>query len=483
MLDALMDAPMTIGGRQVGGSAFVDVPNPARLDEVVGRFPQGTAADADAAIAAAADAYLSWSRTSLDERARCLSAAGDALQRRAGEWQELFTRENGKILLETGWDIQLGGTVLEYYGAHPEFLDDQVSTDSRGTLRVRKAPLGVCGAIVPWNWPIVLACTKIGPALLAGNTLVIKGPDHAPMTLLLTLAAIAEHFPPGVLNVISGRGPELGQALVADERVRKVTLTGGIVAGRAVAAGAAAGPKPVTLELGGNDAAILLPDVELDQSLAGNLALGAFSTSGQICFAIKRLFVHRSQYGELVDLLRAELDELVVGDGTDPTVRMGPLINARQREFIDGLIRGSREAGLDIIESGRFQDGLDPANGHFVRPHLVLDPADDADVVAMEQFGPVLPVLVYDDVDEALARANDSQFGLCGSLWTSDVERAFTLAERLESGTTFINSHTVFSIDLDAPIGGVKQSGYGRELSGEAVLDYTQSHVITSKRI
>ncbi|MCW2986964.1 MAG: Aldehyde dehydrogenase [Conexibacter sp.] len=483
MLESLVQAPMMIGGEAVAGTSFVEVRNPARLEEVVGRFPQGTLEEADRAITAAAAAFQTWREVPVAERARCLAAAGDALQRRAGEFQELFTREHGKTTLETGFDIQIAGAVLEYYGAHPEYLDDRVAADMRGTLRVRRKPIGVCGAIVPWNWPIILACMKVGPALLAGNTLVVKGPDHASMTLLFVLSAVAEHFPPGVLNVISGRGPELGKALVADERVAKVSVTGGPATGRAVAAAAGEQLKRVTLELGGNDAAILLPDVELTDDVVGNLLLGAFSTSGQICFAIKRLFVHRSQYDELVTRLRAELDELVVGDGRDLSVRMGPLNNLAQFDAITRLIADARGAGLDVVESGRWQEGLDPAIGYFVRPHLVLNPPDHAPVVAEEQFGPVLPILVYDDVDEVIARANSTPYGLCSSLWTSDEEAAFDLADRLEAGTTFINGHTVFTIDLDAPFGGVKQSGYGRELGPEGVEEYVNLHAVTNKRV
>lgn len=479
----MLEAPMIIGGKSVSLPDAVVANNPARLDEVVGRFPQGREHDVEAAVAAARGAMAEWRAVPVAERAERLVQAGDELQRRIEEWQTDFTREHGKTLVEAGFDIQVAGDILRYYGSHPDFLDEQVLTDFRGTLRVRKQPVGVCAAIVPWNWPVALAAMKIGPALLAGNTLVIKGPDQATLTMLLAMAAVAEHFPPGVLNVVSGQGPVLGQALVRHPDVAKVTLTGGTATGKAVAAGAADTLKRVTLELGGNDAAVLLPDVAVDENLAENIVLGAFTTAGQICFAIKRLFVPRALYGDVVDLLRTALDDVVVGDGLNSDVRMGPVNNARQYEAVTGLIERSRRAGLAVEERGNFHPDVDPGNGYFIRPHLVLDPPDESDVVACEQFGPVLPVLAYDTEDEALDRANSSPFGLCSSLWTADEERAFALADRLEAGTTFINGHSVFNVDLDAPFGGVKESGYGRELSANGVDEYIRLHAVTNKRL
>jgi acyl-CoA reductase-like NAD-dependent aldehyde dehydrogenase len=480
---AAAEALMTIGGQARGGQGRVAVNNPARLDEAVGSFPQASAHDVEEAVAAASAALARWRRTPVAERACCLAAAGDLLQRRVAEWQELLTRENGKVLLEAGFDIQMAGAALEYYAAHPEFMDDRVVTDLRGTLRVRKQPHGVCAVIVPWNWPLILAALKIGPALLAGNTMVVKGPDYASMALLAALGAASECFPPGVLNVLSGRGPEVGQALVAHPDVAKVALTGGVETGRAVATQAAAQLKRVTLELGGNDAAILLPDVEIDDAVAGNLVLGAFSTAGQVCFGIKRLFVHRSRYDELVAALHAQLANLVVGDGRSAAVRMGPLVNQAQRDRLAGLLDRCARTGLELVELGVYEDGLDPTNGYFLRPHLVLNPPDDAEVVAEEQFGPVLPVLAYDDVDEAIERANSTRLGLCSSLWTADEETAFALADRLEAGTTFINGHTLFTVDLEGSFGGIKDSGYGRECGPEGVEEYVYRHTITNKRV
>jgi acyl-CoA reductase-like NAD-dependent aldehyde dehydrogenase len=477
-----VEASMTIGGKAVDASDAVEERNPARLDEVVGRFPLGNGSHAAQAVAAAKEAFVEWSRTPVSERAARLKEAGDALETRVGEWQEFFTREHGKPLFEAGVDIQIAGALLDYYGSHPEFLDERVVADTRGTLRVTKAPVGVCAAIVPWNWPLALSALKIGPALLSGNTLVIKGPDFSTITMLAALGIVAEHFPPGVLNVVAGQGPEVGDALVRHPDVRKITLTGGTATGRIVAANAASQLKRVTLELGGNDAAIMLDDVELNADTADRIVLGAFMTTGQICFANTRLFVPRSRLSEAVDVLRAAIDRIVVGDGLDPDVTMGPLNNVKQYQSVVDLLSRTQADGLDVHELGTLKD-VDPGNGYFVRPHLIIDPPDTADIVSCEQFGPLLPILAYDSIDEAVARANQTEFGLCSSIWTTDDERAFELATQLEAGTTFINGHSVFDVDFDAPFGGVKSSGYGRELGPEAVHEYVQMHSITNKRM
>jgi acyl-CoA reductase-like NAD-dependent aldehyde dehydrogenase len=472
---------MYVDGKRLETMAWGEVRNPAHLDELVGEAPLGTAGDAALAVEAASRALPEWRSRPVEERAALLVEAGGDLQLRTGEWQELLTREHGKILFESGLDIQIAGALLDWYGNRPELVADRVVEDGSGRLVVRPRPLGVCAGIVPWNWPVVLSATKIGPALLAGNVLVLKMPDFSPLATLEALATVGDHFPPGVLNVVAGSGPEVGGALVADPRVRKVALTGGTATGKQVMAEAARTLKRTTFELGGNDAAILLSDVVLNEDVAANLMLGAFSTSGQICFAIKRLYVHRSRYEEFVDLFSQVVDSTVVGDGLDPQVTMGPVNNNRQYESVRRIIDGARSEGLNLVELGTLQG--DASNGYFIRPHLVLDPPEESTVVGCEQFGPVLPIMVYDDEQEVVARANASPFGLCSSIWTADEEHAFALAEQLEAGTTFINGHSLFSLDLEAPFGGVKDSGMGRELGPEAVLEYVQPHAITNKRM
>jgi acyl-CoA reductase-like NAD-dependent aldehyde dehydrogenase len=473
---------MLIGGKRVTSEQWVTAWNPARLNEQVGRFPQGRPEHAAAAVLAADDAFAGWRQVSVAERAECLRSAARAMMENVGAWQELFTREHGKIVGEAGLDIKLAAMVLDYYGSHPELLDERTMQYERGRAVVRQNPIGVCAAIVPWNWPVVLAATKIGPALLSGNTLVIKGPDHAAITLLLAVELIASFFPAGVLNIVSGQGPELGQALVNDPRVRKITLTGGTVTGRAVATDAAKGLKRLTLELGGNDAAILLPDLDVTEDVARKIVRGTYATSGQICFAIKRLYVPRDKYAHTVEVLSGAVDELVVGDGLEPDVTTGPVVNGRQHEVVRELLARTASEGLEVRELGKLHASAAEGKGYFIRPHLVLNPSDDSDVVTGEQFGPVLPVLPYDTEDEAIARANSSEYGLCSSLWSADEDRAFVLAERIEAGGTFINGHGLERLDFESPFGGVKSSGYGRELGPEALAEYVQMHTTSSRQ-
>ncbi|MHB1710606.1 MAG: aldehyde dehydrogenase family protein, partial [Acidimicrobiales bacterium] len=409
------EATMLIGGKRTEGIDWVEAKNPANLGEAVGRFPQGSAADVDKAVEAAAEAFALWRRVPVEERAALLVEAGTALQTRSAEWRELLTREHGKILFEAGLDFQIAGAVLDYYGNRPELVAERVVEDPSGVLRVRSQPHGVCAGIVPWNWPIILSATKIGPALLAGNTLVIKTPDYSALALLTALAEVADFFPPGVLNLVSGSGPEVGRALVSHPGVSKVALTGGTATGKAVMAAAAERLMPVTLELGGNDAAIVLPDVVIDDDVATNLMLGAFSTSGQICFAIKRLYVHEDRRDELVDALSAAVDTTVVGNGLESRVTMGPMNNAPQFAAVTGLIERTERAGREVRQLGKLDDGVDPERGYFILPRLVLGASDEDEVVGCEQFGPVLPILTYRDERDAIARANSVDMGLCSS--------------------------------------------------------------------
>lgn len=474
---------MIIDGKPVSGADWVDVKNPARLSETVGRYPNGRAEDAERAVSAAEEALPSWRATPVAERAALLGEAGNVLLGRAQELAPLLTQENGKVVAQSHLDIYIAGAVLQYYAAHPEWMDDKVIEDSRGRLIIRRDPIGVCAGIVPWNYPVVLSAMKIAPALLAGNTAVIKGPEIAPLAMMEALQSAAALFPPGVLNILSGSGPEVGRALVQNPRVRKVAFTGSTFTGRAVMADAAPTLKRVTLELGGNDAALVLDDAALDDQAIERISTGAFTASGQICYAIKRVLVHRSRYDELVEKLSANLSQFVVGDGLREDVTMGPLNNEKQYNFVKSLIDQSRKDGLDIKEFGSLASGTNAEDGYFILPHLVLDPSDDNSVVSCEQFGPVLPIMAFDTDEEAVARANDTEMGLASSVWSADEERAYALGAQLEAGSTFINGHSLYTLDVEAPFGGFKHSGVGRELGSEGLNEYVQLHSITNKHV
>ncbi|KKC06910.1 aldehyde dehydrogenase family protein [Mycobacterium nebraskense] len=473
---------MTIGGKPVTADDWVTVPNPAHLSSVVGRFPSGSAAHAGMAVEAAAAAFPDWRATPVEERGALLTRASAVLAEPPGDWVSLLTAENGKLLSESAIDFAVAGQNIATYASHPEWLESRIIDDARGRLVVRRQPLGVCVGIVPWNFPLIIASLKIGPALLAGNTLIIKAPEFGPLATLQALGEMASLLPPGVLNIVSGSGPEIGRALVTHPGVRKVSFTGSTETGRQVMADAAGHLARLSLELGGNDAAILLDDVDLSEQAIERLVTGAFMHTGQICIDIKRLYVHDSRYAELVEKLSAAVDQIVVGDGTRPDVTMGPINNSRQYEKVTKLLAETK-AAADWVQLGRYAEGTDVADGYFMLPHLVLDPADDMDVVANEQMSPILPIMKFSSDDEAVTRANGTEYGLASSVWSADQERAFALADRLEAGMTFINAHSIFALHPDGPCGGAKQSGHGYEITEEALDSYTQLQSITNTHI
>jgi acyl-CoA reductase-like NAD-dependent aldehyde dehydrogenase len=341
----------------------------------------------------------------------------------------------------------------------------------------------VCVAIIPWNFPPTLASVKIGPGLLAGNTMVIKVPEFGPLATLQCLGAIAAALPPGVLNIVSGFGPEVGTSLVRDKRVGKVAFTGSTATGKLVMADAASHLARVTLELGGNDAALVLHDVDITEEMIKRIVTGAFSATGQICFAIKRLYVHESRYGELTERLRAAVDEIVVGDGARPEVTMGPFNNERQFVKVGELL-AETQRDYDVAQLGSYAEGTAIDDGYFMLPYLVFNPPESSAIVSCEQMGPILPIMKFEDEEEAIARANDSEYGLASSVWSTDIDRAFAIGERLEAGTTFVNGHSLFTIDPDGPFGGFKESGVGREFGGPVGLaQYIQLKSITDSHL
>ncbi len=475
-----VEAQMTIAGKPVTADEWVSVPNPAHLSTEVGKYPSGTVEHAAMAVEAASAAYPQWRATPVEERAALLVKAGALFAEPPQEWVQLLTAENGKPLAESVLDIAMGGHAMVGYGSHPEWVADRVVDDEQGRMVVRRQPLGVCVGIVPWNSPMILSSLKIGPALLAGNTLVIKVPEFGPLTTMRALGELAALLPPGVLNVVSGFGPEVGRALVTHPKVRKVAFTGSTETGRHIMADAAGHLARLTLELGGNDAAVLLDDVDLSEATIGRLVSGAFLDAGQICIDIKRLYVHESRYDELVEKLSTAVDQLVVGDGARPEVTMGPINNSRQYDKVTKLLAETK-AGAETVQLGSYAEGTDVEDGYFMLPHLVLNPPEEMTIVATEQMSPILPVMKFSSDDEAVARANGTEYGLGASVWSADQQRAFAMADRLEAGMTFINGHSLPALHPDTPAGGTKQSGCGYEISGEAVEGYVQLQSITTK--
>ena len=459
---------MLIGGELVAGALEMDVINPA-TEQPVMACPRADRAQLDAAIAAAKAAFPAWSRTSLNERRVALNKMADVMEANVTELAALLTAEQGKPLSNARFEIIKAAEAFRHvstFDLDPKVLHDKPTRH----VELRRRPLGVVAAIVPWNFPIVLMSSKLPYALLAGNTVVLKPAPTTPLTTLRFGELVKDLVPPGVLNVIAEAG-ELGEAFTTHPDIAKVSFTGSTATGRRVMASAAPTLKRLTLELGGNDAAIVLDDADIG-SIAPKIFNNAYRNAGQICAAIKRLYVPASKYDEMCDALVKLADAAVVGDGADEASQIGPLQNRAQYERVCDLIEETR-AHATVLNGGKMN-----RTGYFIRPTVVRDINDDARLVKEEQFGPVLPVLKYDDPEDALARANASEYGLGGSIWSSNLERARNFAERMDAGTVWINKHV--EMGADAPFAGSKQSGLGVEMSHEGLLEFTQIQVINA---
>lgn len=460
---------MVVDGALIAGTDSFDVINPA-TGEAFATCPRADTAILDDAVAAAKRAFPAWAGQPVEARAALVVRLADALEARAGEFASLLTAEQGKPLDQAMYEIMGSVFTLRAFAAmriEPRTLPGRPGQ----TVIEHRTPLGVVAAITPWNFPVILVMNKLGPALVTGNTMVIKPAPTTPLTTLLFGELCAGILPPGVVNVIADRN-DLGAQLTGHPDVAKVAFTGSTATGKKVMATAAAGVKRVTLELGGNDAAIVLDDVD-PRAVARKVYGGAMTNAGQICVAIKRAYVPASMY----DAFCAELAELakaaVVDDGSKQGTTIGPIQNRTQFEKVRALLADAKEHGTVLA-------GGEPLErpGYFIPPTIVRDLDDDAPLVREEQFGPVLPVLKYDDIDDVVARANDSEYGLGGTIWGKDVARATEIAKRIDTGTVWVNQY--LAIDANIPFRGSKQSGLGGELGEAGLHEYTQAHIINA---
>ncbi|MGL3823018.1 aldehyde dehydrogenase family protein [Sphingopyxis sp. R3-92] len=458
---------MTIDGRAVHAAAMIDVRNPA-TGEVFAQAPDATAADLDAAVAAATRAFPAWRDTPVADRKACLVKAADIIDAHADELAALFVKEQGRPL--PGAKAEIRGAAMWMKATTMLDIPVDVTEDSdTRRVEVHHVPLGVVCGIVPWNFPVLLASWKIGPALMAGNTLVLKPSPFTPLCTLRIGELIRDVFPAGVFNIISG-GDALGPLMTAHPGFAKISFTGSTATGRRVMESAAKDLKRITLELGGNDAAIVLPDVDVD-AVAAQLFEGAFHNTAQVCVATKRLYIHADIYDALRDRLHQLAKDLPVGDGAEQGNRYGPVQNEPQYRRVLALLDDARANGLTLLEGGPVPD-----IGYFVPLTLVDNPPEDSRVVVEEAFGPVLPLLKFDDVDDVIARANDSEYGLAGAVWSADIEQATAIAHRLDTGTVWINQNlqsTPFT-----PLAGAKQSGFGQENGVPGLLEFTRPKAI-----
>lgn len=464
-----MSFKLLINGRLVAGDTSSPVFNPSTEAELA-QCPRASEAQLNAAVAAAQAAFPGWSATPIDERRQLLRDIADRVDAHADELARLLTQEQGKPLASAKGELRFLARALRAHAEY-ELPPETIKNDAGNTVDVHRRPIGVVALIVPWNYPIALLAFKLPFALLAGNTVVVKPAPTTPLTTLRLAELLADLMPAGVLNVIADTN-DLGEKLTRHPDVRKVSFTGSTVTGRKVMANAASTLKRVSLELGGNDAAIVLADAD-PRTVAPRLFASAFSNNGQVCMAIKRLYVHDSIYDAICTELAALADAAVVGDGFDEETTHGPLQNKTQLDKVLAILDDARKHGT-VVAGGTRPD----RTGYFLRPTIVRDIAEGTRLVDEEQFGPVLPVIRFFDEDDVLARANNSPYGLGASIWSGNPKRARTLAERMDAGTVGINQHV--GIDANVPFGGSKQSGIGTELGREGLLEFTQLKVIAS---
>jgi acyl-CoA reductase-like NAD-dependent aldehyde dehydrogenase len=463
----MRDFNLLIGGQLVPGAATIPVINPA-TENVLADAPRASLAQLNDAVAAAKASFAAWSARPLRERGKLLVALADAFAACRDDFARLLTEEQGKPLPHAAGEISHSIDVIRYFSSLD--LPLQVIKEDEGQKIVRQhTPLGVVAAITPWNFPMVLLMMKVAPALLAGNTVVIKPAPTTPLTTLRFGELCAEVLPPGVVNVIVDQN-DLGEALTSHPDVAKVAFTGSTATGKKVMASAAQTLKRLTLELGGNDAAIVLDDVD-PKDVAPKLFAAATMNSGQVCLAIKRIYVHHSIYDEMCEELGKLAEATIVDDGIKQGTQMGPLQNKAQFEKVKGFLDEAKRYGK-IVAGG----GVLPRKGYFISPTIVRDIPDDSRLVREEQFGPIVPVLRYEDLNDAIARANDSDYGLGCTVWSSDPERALDVARRVEAGVIWINKH--LDLPPDIPMGGAKQSGIGAELGQEGLEEFTQAKII-----
>lgn len=469
-------AKMFIGGESADSvsSATYEVRNPA-TGEVVDTAPKGTAEDARRAINAAAEAFDLWSHTSAEERAKILFKSAELVESERANLAEMLTREQGKPLQEASTEIEHFLHGLEFYaGLASKVRGAQVPLPAKNAygMVVRK-PIGVCGAIVPWNFPITLMGTKVGPALAAGNTVVVKPASTTPLTTIRIIELMNQAgVPKGVLNVITGPGGIVGEELLKNPGVRRIAFTGESGTGKHVAEVACSDFKRVTLELGGSDPMIVCEDADIPKAVTGAM-VGRFWNAGQACLAVKRLYLFDKVYDEFVKSLVDKVSRYEVGDGRKkaekPKIRMGPIHTAAQRDEIEAQVKDAVDRGAKVLIGGARPEGKDYDQGFFYNPTILADVPDDARAVQEETFGPVLPVFRVTTLDEALERANKSIYGLGSSIWTKNLDRIEAAVDRLQAGNVWVNS-LHYGYD-ELPFGGVKASGFGREHGPEA-LDY-----------
>ncbi len=465
------DYSLLIDGLMVPGEKSLKVVNPA-TEQVFSTVARASESQAELAIQAAKKAFPGWSQTSMDERRACLNKLADVVAENAEMLARLLTQEQGKPTAEAMGEMAWTEGYVRHY-ATLDIPSRVIQDDQEGYVELKRKPLGVVAGIVAWNFPVLVACWKIGPATLAGNTIVLKPAPTTPVATMALGQLIKDVFPPGVVNIVADDN-DLGPYLTSHPDIAKIGFTGSTGTGKRIVENSASSLKRLTLELGGNDPAIVLDDVDVKLT-AQQIFHGAFLNAGQVCLAIKRAYVHQSIYDEMCGELAKLAQEAVVGDGLHQGTQIGPIQNKQQFKKIKSFIKKAKADGT-VIAGGELIRGA----GYFVKPTIVKDVTDGHEIVDEEQFGPILPVISYDNLDDVIQKANNSEYGLGGSVWSKDLKRGVEIADRIESGSVWVNQH--INIGPHIPMAGFKQSGVGIEQSLEGLEEYTQAQVINVSR-
>jgi len=469
----MTDYKNLIDGKMVDNGQWLEVLNPA-TEQVVGRVPSCGKEELDSAVAAARRAFKEWKKTTPEERQKVVQGIAAAIKENADELYRLLTSEQGKPHAQAQQEIY--GAAGLAAAQSTLTLDDVINQDDDTRLsRTRRVPVGVVGGIVPWNFPIMMAIQKIVPALVAGCTIVLKPSPFTPLTTLRVAELIKDVVPAGTVNIITGEDT-LGPLITEHPDIDKITFTGSTATGKKIMEGASGDLKRITLELGGNDASIVLPDADV-QKVAEQLFWSSFSNAGQVCIAAKRIYIHEDIYDDLSKAIADYAKTVVVGDGSQQGTGVGPIQNKKQYERVLDLIQDAKDNGYKFLTGG----DKDPSGTGYYVPITILDnPPEDARIVAEEQFGPVMPLMKFASVDEVIERANNSEYGLAGAVWTKDTDKGVEIAEQLETGTVWINEF--MQLSPFAPFGGHKQSGFGAEYGIDGLKEFTYPQVITVKR-
>jgi aldehyde dehydrogenase (NAD+) len=459
--------------RDAASGQTMEVVNPA-TEEVIASVASAGSEDLDAAVHAARTALNGpWSALSARERGRLVRKLGERLLERADEIARLETLHNGKPISESRHiEIPAAAECFEYYGGWSDkIMGETIPVKGNHLTYTLREPIGVVAAIVPWNFPLLLAAWKVAPALACGNTVILKPASQTPLTALaLAEIAVEAGLPAGVLNVLTGPGASLGQAIVEHPGIDKIAFTGDTTTGKGIMRGAAATLKRITLELGGKSPNIVLGDADIDAAVRG-ATVGIFYGKGEVCAAGSRLLVDASIKSEFIDKLAARAKKMVPGDPLDPKTRFGAVSSRKQMETVLRYIDSGKQEGATLVAGGARAD-IGTGKGFFVQPTVFADVQPAMTISREEIFGPVLAAIEFADIDEAIARANDSPYGLAAGVWTRDIKKAHCVARKLQAGTVWINTYNVY--DTAAPFGGYKQSGFGREMSAHALEHYTQ---------